>query len=486
MSQGPSIAPRERAVALCGGATLAFTAWGFAGVMQWSLHTLLLGGLLTWLCAVIPLPRWWNGHDGEHGNGKNIRRLLGCPFFWFSLAFLIYICIQALNPDWVQVHGENGWWVEERAAIDWLPSGTRADYEPMNAFRVMANFGAAFSLAWGLWVGLRRRAGVLFVLWVFLFSGVAMAVVAIVQGFSGADAVLWTAPSANEHFWGSYFYRNQGVAYLNAIITACAVLYFYHANRSEERGMSGGPHLLLFFFVMIVFASVCLALSRGGILFGGALVLVFLILALGRWLFVSAFRHSFLLSVVAGILLAGGAVMVFQYVDIQDIERRFGDIEATIEGADEDSRVIVSKITWKMAQDSLWDGWGAGSWRYVFPMYQKSYPEIFYRGYNKNRGWFGRRYYRYAHNDILQFLAEFGIVGCGLLILAFGYWIVLLLFSSSGNALAGIMLLAGMALIAAHAFLDFIFQSPTNWVAFNGLVCLVVKLLSLHSERSAD
>lgn len=469
---------------VAGALTLAFTAWGLAGVQLWSLHTLLAGGLLTCLLSIVPMPSSWNGADGEHENGKNFKRLLRFPFFWFSSAFLVYILIQGLNPAWVQLHNDAGWWVEEIEAIAWLPSGAKTSYDPMNAFRVLSSFGAAFTLVWGLWVGVRRRSSAIILLWALVLSGVGMAIVAILQKFSGADAVLWTVRSSNQNFWGTFFYRNEGVAYLTLIICACAALYFYHFNRAERRGLSGGPHLLLFVFVAVLYTSIGLALSRGGILFGGVMTACFLMAVAARWLFSNSVRNSILLTLVIGALLGGGGYMLFQYVDIQDIEQRFGDIEETIQTADKDSRAITTKITWKMAQEELWLGWGAGSWRYIFPMYQKSYPEIYYIRYHPRHGWLGRKVYHYAHNDIVQFLCEYGIVGCSFLGLAFGYWIWCLLFRASGNALSALMLLVGLTMAFGHAFVDFIFQSPVYWLALNGLLCVSVKLLSLHSERT--
>jgi O-antigen ligase len=116
-------------------------------------------------------------------------------------------------------------------------------------------------------------------------------------------------------------------------------------------------------------------------------------------------------------------------------------------------------------------------------MYQKSYPEIYYVRYHPRKGWLGRKVYHYAHNDIVQFLCEYGIVGCGFLLLTFGYWVWCLLFRASGNAMSALMLLIGMAVAFGHAFVDFIFQSPVYWLALNGLLCVSVKLLSLHSQR---
>ncbi|MDB2310412.1 O-antigen ligase family protein [Opitutales bacterium] len=481
--RAPSVAPREWAVVLTGALTLAFTAWGLAGIQLWSLHTLLAGGLLTFLFSIAPLPERFNGTDGEHGNRKNMHRLLRFPVFWLGLAFLLYITLQGLNPAWEQVRDERGWWVEEVEAVSWLPTGVDSSYVPMNAFRVLVSFAAMFTLVWGLWVGVRRRSSAVLLLWSLVISGVGMGIIAILQKFSGADAVLWSVKSSNANFWGTFFYRNEAVAYLNVVICACAVLYFYHLNRGEQRGRSGGPHLLLFVFVAVLYTSIGLALSRGGILFGGVMTVCFFIATAGRWLFSTSKRNSIVLSLVVGALMLGGGSMMFQYVDVEDIEQRFGDIEETIMTADEDSRAITTKVTWEMAQEELWLGWGAGTWRYIFPMYQKSYPEIYYVRYHPRKGWLGRKVYHYAHNDIVQFLCEYGIVGCGFLLLTFGYWVWCLLFRASGNAMSALMLLIGMAVAFGHAFVDFIFQSPVYWLALNGLLCVSVKLLSLHSQR---
>ncbi|MGB0415359.1 MAG: O-antigen ligase family protein [Coraliomargarita sp.] len=479
----PSIAPREWAVVFSGGLTLAFTAWAFAGVQMWSLHTMLAGSALTFLCALAPLPTWMNGVDGEHGNATNLKRLTRFPVFWFGLLLMVYIVIQGLNPAWELKRHDRGWWVEEVEPIGWLPSGVQTEYAKMNAFRVLANFGAAFLLVWGFWVGIRRRKSAVLVLWILVLSGAAMALVAVLQRMADADKVLWLVRSANKHFWGSFFYRNQGVAYLTLIMVASAVLYFYHYNQSERRGQSGGPYMLLFLILALVYASICLALSRGGVLFGGIFVAGFVAFAVGRTLLGSSWRRSVLVSLLAAGLIGSGVYGAYRLVDFEAIAKRFGDVEETIQTADQDSRWICTAITWKMAQEELVFGWGAGSWRYIFPMYQKSYPEIYYQRYHRKKGWIGRRVYHEAHNDLVQYFFELGIVGSVLFLLPFVYWICSLAVRSAGNALSAVMLLLGLTVAFGHAFVDFIFQSPAYWVAFSGMLCISVKLLSLDSER---
>ena len=480
------VALREWIVLACGGLTMVFTAWAFSGMPNWSIVTLMVGGLLTFLAAVVPLPERWNGLDGQHGNRENVLRLLRFPFFWMSLLFLVYISIQGLNPQWEQKYVGTAWYMEhspEGSYIDWLPTGVHTDYEPVSALRVFNFYTAAFALSWGLWVGLRRRKTVLMALWAFTLSGVSMSAVAIAQKYMEAPKVLWLIKSSNDHFWGSFFYRNHGVAFLILILIACAFLYFYHYNKSQRHMQKGGPYLLLLFFVILVALSIALALSRGGILFGAAFGSFFLLAAVVR----SIFSHSFWAAILASLIvfgfLAGAGYSILRHVEVDAIVQRFGDIEATIENMDKDSRMLSTKITWKMAKKRPVYGWGAGSWSYIFPMYQKSYPNLFYRGYHWKRGWWGRKYFVYAHNDLVQFLAEYGIVGCSMVVLGGAYWGFLALFRSKGNRMAALMLFGGVAVILSHAFVEFIFQSPAYWVALNGFACLSCKLLVLHRTR---
>lgn len=465
---------------------MVFTGWAFSGMMNWTINTMLAGGVLTLLAAVVPLPDRWNGMDGQHGNRENVIRLLRFPFFWLSLLFLIYISIQGLNPEWAQKYVGTAWYVEhlpKDAYINWLPTGVSTDYRPVSALRVWCFYTAAFTLVWGLWVGLRRRKTVLTALWAFAASGVAMSLVAIIQKYMEAPKVLWLIKSSNPNFWGSFFYRNHGVAYLILVMIACAFLYFYHLNRSQRHLQKGGPYLLLLVFIFLLCLSLGLALSRGGILFGAFFFIFFLLAAGLRSVLALTSRTAVLVSLLVLSVLGGAGYSTMRYIDVEAIEKRFGDVGASIENIEKDQRLICTKITWKMAKKRLVYGWGAGSWSYIFPMYQKSYPTIFYKGYNLKRGWWGRNYFVYAHNDLAQFLAEYGIVGCSIIVLAGAYWGLLVIFRSAGNRMAAFMLLGGTGVILGHAFVEFIFQSPAYWVALNGFACLSCKLLVLHRTR---
>lgn len=495
----PRIALREWLVALSGGLTLAFTAWGLGGVEMWTLHTLLAGGLLTLVFALAPWPRSALKQP-KHSSEKPLisasrplssgaaaaKRLLRWPFFRCSLLFLLYLLLGALNPAIDVVRDERGWWVEavKPTFAVWLPTSVRSDYQPMNAWRALASFTASFSLIWGLWAGLTRRKSVIFVLWCLLLSGAGMGLVAILQHLTEAKTVLWTFPSSNDQFWGSFFYRNQAAAYLNLILVAAAFLFFYHAVKTRQHQRSGGPHFLCFFLFFATATSVGLALSRGGILFGLILSITFIALLLVYGIQSLFHLRSIVLTALTILCLAAGVYSVTTYIDLDAIETRFGDVEKTIETADQDARALSTRATWDMAQDRLALGWGAGSFRYIFPMYQRNYPEIHYHRKNRAGEWIGHRMYRYAHNDIVQFVAEYGLIGSTLIFGGMALLLLQALYHSGGQVFATLILLAGTGQAFAHAFLDFIFNSPAYWMAFLGLLVLATKLLSLESRRA--
>ena len=478
---------REWFVAGTGGGTLVFSAWGLGGIPAWSLHVLLAGGVLTLVSAMLPFPRHLRTPFSTlYFPLKSLKRLACWPSFYFSLAFLVYLFIGALNPGAEIVRDERGWWVEavQASLASWLPSSVRSDYEPMNAWRVLTSFTAAFTLTWGLWAGITRRKPMLLTLWLFLLSGSAMGLVGILQHLTESKEVLWTFPSSNKHFWGSFFYRNQGAAYLNLILVLSGIMFFYHGFKCRLDAQSGGPHFLAFALLIVVVCSVTMSLSRGGILFGAVFVSIFLLLLLIFFLQSFVHHRSLWLTLLPLVLLIGTGFYSARFVKLDALEDRFSNFEVELEQATSSTRALLTKQTWKMAQDRLWLGWGAGSFRYIFPMYQREIVELTYVRKDRTRGWVGRMFFRYAHNDLVQFVAEFGVIGAVLLILLFLSLIGQSFYYCGEYCFIVITLTAGVLCAFGHAFFDFIFNSPAYWVAFLGMVAASVRLLCLEFKRA--
>lgn len=484
-SYGIPLSLREWLVCIFATLTLVFTAWSLGGYKTWALHLLFAGGMGTFLASIFPMPKSWNGYDQQHGNLKNLKRLLLQPFFWAGLCFLVYILIQYFNPSIVQVFGEKSWWVERMTPPLGanLPSSVKADYETMNALRTFVIQASAISLACGVLVGIQRRKSALIILWSFVTSGVAMGFIAILQKLSSTDKILWIVDVANKHPWGTFAYRNQAAAFLILVIIISCLLYFYYLKKLNTLSNNGGPHLLCLLYIFILFSSIWLALSRGGIVIASSLGLVFFILTLMKNIFDWQFHRNWR-PVFIGIIFLGSCLFIAQLSDWDAFDKRmqhFKEIKANIKTYD---RTLSSTATWDMAKDRLFFGWGAGSFRYIFPIYQKEYKKIWYHAKWKKKGWLGRRIYNYAHNDWLQFLAEYGALGCAFLGGLFMCICIsgIKLFAITKSA--GCLMLCGISLIFIHNFVDFIFSSPAYWVAFLGSIFLISRLFEMGNKNS--
>ena len=477
---------RECLVCVLASLTLVFTAWSFGGYKNWALHLLLGGGLGTFLVSVLPMPKSWNGYDQQHGNLRNLKRLLLQPFFWAGLCFLAYILIQYFNPSIVQVFGEKSWWVESMTPPLGanLPSSVKADYGTMNALRTFVIQASAISLACGILVGIQRRKTALIILWSFVISGVTLSFVAILQKLSGTEKLLWLVDVANSSPWGTFAYRNQGAAFLILVLLITGLLYFYYEKQLSKRLNQSGPHFLLYFLILLLCSSLWLALSRGGIILGFTLGICFLLLALVVHLRNFKRGQSWNISVIFLSIAIVAGILFFQLSDTKEIRQRIKHSVETISNFNSYDRVSSTKATLEMAGDRLVYGWGAGSFRYVFPIYQRDYDILWYYYYRNDKGWIGRKIYDYAHNDWVQFLADYGIVGCVFLLFMFGALFIdnlnIFLYRKS----SGLFIFFGVTLIMIHNFADFIFSCPAYWVAFWGSLFLVNKLLNLERKMT--
>lgn len=130
--------------------------------------------------------------------------------------------------------------------------------------------------------------------------------------------------------------------------------------------------------------------------------------------------------------------------------------------ADSEQRDEVALYTLNQWSDYFITGSGGGTYHHIFPKY---------------RGFEIKPHYYHAHNDILEFAAETGIIGIVLLIS-----IVLLSLYTAIKALSlrreplmiGLAFTATMAILALtiHSFVDFNLQVPANAATFMVILAL--------------
>jgi len=119
---------------------------------------------------------------------------------------------------------------------------------------------------------LRTWSDVRFLLTLVLLSGFSVALFGLIQKFSGTGQIYWyRKPAFGADFFGPFANKNHFAGYLNlAIGSGLALLLGSSSRRSHPRSnhfsMTFAPKgLLIGFMVSVMAASVCVSLSRGGI-----------------------------------------------------------------------------------------------------------------------------------------------------------------------------------------------------------------------------
>lgn len=201
--------------------------------------------------------------------------------------------------------------------------------------------------------------------------------------------------------------------------------------------------------VAVVAAIVSAILLAGIIVLTGRAVTVLVIVGIIMMLVGCRGRIRPVLSLVMIVLAVGLGMLSLQYTGL-GLSRPVLERTAILFSGDDVSlqaRLDIWASTWTLIQNHLWTGTGFGT----FFLY---YPEMRAITENQSSGLM-------AHNDLLQFWAEMGILAPALMLLAFGAAIVRMCRflrcrgPESGERALCLGLFLGAGLVGLHAFVDF-------------------------------
>jgi len=389
------------------------------GGMDWWAQCIINGmqGLL-FLIVMLPL-------TGSVDWKRRVGKLFRFPPFWLGGLFVLYVVIQALNPSWVQIYVEGkGWYIDSLKAeqfVSWLPQSIESNFYTINAWRMVIYWAGAWLFVCGLWAGLNRRRAWLALAWMALATGGVLSLASILHHQSSNEHLFWIELfKRTDGSFGPFVYRNQAAAYLYLNIGLGAALAL-HLLRTGH-GRSGLPWVAIF-ATCICGLGVAANPSRGGWIGGAAITLIFLLLL--------PFAIQWRRGVAGGALIGGLAILIgigassfwfLRKYDFTEIGEKWGRL-AQGDEASLTTRLKVSHLTWDMFEDKPLFGWGAGSFYYRFPRYLLAEPKLYFIG-KPGRRMYGKRVrvFKQAHNDHMQFLAEYGVVGYSLMVSTVFWW----------------------------------------------------------------
>ncbi len=460
---------RERGVAVALGVLVVFMPWAFGSRNGWAQWIALGIAAVAFACAL------WPARGGAAAGLGGWRALVRFPLFWLGVAYLGYVTCQALNPAAVRIATPLWWRLDTVEPIRWLPSGVKAPFENMNAWRVLVMHGAAWLAVCAAWVGITRRGGVMLVLNLFIVGGALLGLLGILQKVTGAKEIFWSVPSPASGFHASFVYDNHAGAFLNLVVVAALGVGLWRYARGVKLMEKSTPAPLYVLAAVVAGCSLLTGSSRAAALlllgFVGVAVLVTVIWRLvargevNRTLALTCVGSGVAFLVAAGVFLDARKAID----SALDVLGKQDEKEMLI-------RVTARQATWEMFEAKPLTGWGAGSFRHAFPTFQRNHPLIFARG----RFTF---FWDHAHNDYVQLLAEKGIIGAGFAALALLWlgWRLLRdrIWSNPGHLLFGL----GLGLPLAHAWVDFPLSNASILTCFVVLATLLARWLSLNADR---
>jgi O-antigen ligase len=485
-------------VGLLAGLTVAASAGLEPLTYRWLDHVcfpgaLLIGSTLSWFL----LSRDLVSRPAAEARSELFRSI---PF-WAGVTLFAYFAVQDFNAWGVVVDREAFWAAQGMPGVDvgqfdvrlqdyvrWLPSGLNAPFSaadtkqpPMNAWRLMMILGAPWLLLLALRHGLRRRRAYVILGWVTVLTALAVGAFGLLNQKSSGTILGYPVPY-NTTCFGTFMSRNHAGVYLYLHAAIALGLMFWHIRRAGENVLRGGPHLAAAFVAFALSLLAALTNSTAG----AAVALTLLIVAplLAYWIGFPGSRGSRRqIMLITGGALALSAASILLVADLQPIFARFKMKAASYQATGVDDRAPLRRATWALATEGgasgrVWVGYGAGSYRWISPPYQAQQKEL-------QRD--GKLFYRaiHAHNDWLEMLAEWGIIGL-LPVLAFLGWLIRRLARAFHAGHPETYPLAlGLILMGLHATVDLLFWfTPLMFTA--GFVLAAMTTFTEQSSYEQD
>ncbi len=440
---------------------LAYTAWARGGTYApWQWPMLALG-------AIIPALRIAGSASGAGGSsmrramGDGLAHLVRDPVFLFGGLFLALLAVQAWNCGRPLVFDPalNAWRYDP-PPVPWLPfSFTAREGREMLVW---------FAPAWALAVGLRApwlRAGSIYTLWsALVVNAAALALFGVAQFASGATRLLGGEPAGHERFFASFAYSNHAGAYFVLMFCLSGGLWIRDVLGRPTIRFDGRAALRLSATIPSL-AGAFLSVGRASILLAtGAAAAMVAVVSRRAW---RRLRPASRLHLVAG-LLAVGALAYFLIAGAgrdpvaRELASLAGDrFDRLLAG----NRLALASAAVDVWRESPWFGCGGWGFRYQLAFHLP--PDLA-----------GRSLHGLAnvHNDLLQFLAEFGGVGVALMLATLAAMVRPAIRAGLAGRPALQFAAAGAFLTTVQSAIDLPFRCPAvlyAWVVVVvGISCL--------------
>jgi len=409
-------------------AALVFAPWVYGSTPSW-----VISELVAFLEIILIL---WLGGCAL----RKLRPAVHPVVVWCAAVILVWGWWMALNPHFMDAG--NYTFVPGRPLLSWAPGTVDGATSRRMMERIAVLLGSVCFVCdlsgrrdW------RRR------IWRTIgATGVSLVLFGLLQSAFAKPLLVWSQEDVGETYFATYFYHGNAGSFINLVlpfVAGLAALTLRKPDAHFERAIWFPG-----FFICVAGAFV--NLSRSATVITGCLCGVLL-----WWQFAGRSARELLpprrLRVAYGLVMLGAVAMMISFSGWERPAQKWAMVNSQLNSANK--RVVSTKVCLRMLPDAGWHGFGPGTFGLVFPHYSRPWADLI------------PGIWRYAHDDYLQTLLEWGWVGSiALAVLFFGAMAQLFVnwrkrrdWSTSDRVLA---LVSGLALagVAAHAVVDFPLQ----------------------------
>jgi O-antigen ligase len=388
-----------------------------------------------------------------------------------TLALMLSAAVSVANPSYQVTQFFDHAVLRPVPHIDWLPSAAVAD-GPM---RMGMLYGGLYVAGLNLAFCVRSRRALRRLLGVLIGAIALLSVLGVLQRLNGARGPYFGARAAPSEAWfATFLYHNHWTAFALLGVAAALGLAWVYWRDHDARGFlhSPGPMCLLAFTLIAVTPP--LSASRSGSVLMISFVAGAGLIAMAKGRRGGAGWARYGAAALGGLCLVGAAAWL-------------GQKQMTLRWEDTLEQLLVSRPTsfadygrpelyadtWRMfSARPLW-GWGLESYGPIFTTFTSFRPGV-------DGLW---NYYLDAHSDWLQCLAEIGAVGTACLLLAAIFPLADPTMPWRRNSGLVVVPLAGCALVAAYACVEFPFANPAVIALWWTLFFTSVRLAQLGAEN---
>ncbi|MBV1776613.1 O-antigen ligase family protein [Burkholderiaceae bacterium DAT-1] len=439
---------------------------------RWWAHGLLLGWvMLAWVLVAV----CWREHSAllfqRLGQFK-----LPLMLVW-GLCALAYLQSLSLPISFVAM-------LSPQAAADWravMPGTLTASFSiDPGQTRIAATLAFAYaSCATFAVLSIRDSTRLKILAYTLLGSGLFQAMVGLILFSTHAHYLFLTTAVNHDYLLGTFVYKNNAAGYFELCLAVGIGLMMGQlessSNATRKRAVVKALQFVLSkkmqMRLMLVILVIALVLTRSRM--GNAGFFAAMIVAGGIWMF-AAKRSARTMAILLVSLVVVDVVIIGKWVGLDKVAERLDETRMTLEEANEDrkikapseqsmeERLLPARSTAAALSDYPVTGSGGGTFFTVFPRYSPA-------------GLSG--YWDHAHNDYLELLGEYGVVGISMF--------AVLAISSAGMAIRvmrrryrsvvrGVGLGVLMAILAYifHSLVDFNLQIPATAMTATVLVMM--------------